>query len=164
MNATPLVRRSFARLAILAILLPSAACQPPNRVADLWAYPEIELRPADATVLDKRERPARTTIEGRDTASVGYLLGAKGDQTSVEQFYEGELAARGWAEPTDLPGIGLRARTSAELFARSWRKGDIVFRLGILDPADPAAEGPTVGFQTVYRIDIVDRPIHADSS
>jgi len=158
-RASPGVVRMLMRAGALALLLQLAGCGTSDRVAQLWAYPEAELRPVGSTVLDKRERPARMTIEGRDTASVGYLLGAPEDPAAIEDFYGRELISRGWQEPTDLPAIGLRVRTSTELLARSWRKGDVVFRLGVLNPADPAAEGPSEGFASVFRIDLVDRPI-----
>lgn len=153
------VVRVLARLAVVALLVQLAGCGSSDRVAELWAYSEAEVRPAGSTVLDKRERPARMTIEGRDTASVGYLVGAQEDPAAIEDFYKRELASRGWEEPTDAPAFGLAIISSTELSVRVWRLGDVVFRLGVLNPADPAAEGPSEGFASIYRIDLVDRPI-----
>lgn len=158
------VMRLLARLAALTLLVQLAGCASTDRVAELWAYPEAELRPEGSTVLDKRERPARTTIEGRDTASVGYLVGTKEDPAAIEDFYERELTSRGWEDPTDAPAFGLALISSTELSVRVWRNGDVVFRLGVLNPADPAAEGPSEGFGAVFRIDLVDRPIDPKQS
>jgi hypothetical protein len=162
-RASPGVVRMLMRATALTLLLQLAGCGTSDRVAQLWAYPEAELSPVGSTVLDKRERPARMTIEGRDTASWA-MLGAQEDPAAIEDFYARELISRGWQEPTDLPAIGLRVRTSTELLGRSWRKGDVVFRLGVLNPADPAAEGPSEGFGSVFRIDLVDRPIDPKAS
>jgi hypothetical protein len=152
------------RATALTLLLQLAGCGTSDRVAQLWAYPEAELSPVGSTVLDKRERPARMTIEGRDTASVGYLLGAQEDPAAIEDFYGHELTSRGWQDPTDAPAFGLAIISSTELSVRVWRKGDVVFRLGVLNPADPAAEGPSEGFASVFRIDLVDRPIDPKAS
>jgi hypothetical protein len=157
-RASPGVVRMLMRATALTVLLQLAGCGTSDRVAQFWAYPEAELRPVGSTVLDKRERPARMTIEGRDTASVGYLLGAQEDPAAIEDFYGHELISRGWQDPTDAPAFGLAIISSTELSVRVWRKGDVVFRLGVLNPADPAAEGPSEGFASVFRIDLVDRP------
>jgi hypothetical protein len=33
-----------------------------------------------------------------------------------------------------------------------------VFRLGILDKSHPAAEGPSEGYETVFRFDLISAP------
>jgi hypothetical protein len=131
---------------------------------ELWGEAESELVPPGSEVLDRREGEAGQTGEGTDTASVGLLIASRDSPAEVDAFYERELVARGWQPATDLEAIGLRIRTTTELSARSWRKGDLVFRLGILDMTDPFAEGPSEGYATVYRISLVDRPPKPDGS
>lgn len=138
----------------------TTATLPPSEITplELWREPESELVPPGSEVLDRREGEAGQRAEGIDTASVGLLIGSRDSAADVEAFYETELDSRGWQPPTDLEAIGLRIRTTTELSARSWRKGDLVFRLGIIDMTDPFAEGPSEGYATVYRISLVDRP------
>jgi len=45
-----------------------------------------------------------------------------------------------------------------ELFAHAWRKGELVLRLGILEPDDPYAQGASSGFPTVYRVSLIRLP------
>jgi hypothetical protein len=146
--------------AAVAIVAGCTTVAPPSLVSplDLWSEPESQLLPLGSEVLDKREGYAGQTIEGTNTASVGLLIASQDSPAEVDAFYETELGSRGWHTPTDLEAIGLRIRTTTELSARSWRKGDLVFRLGILDMTDPFAEGPSEGYATVYRISLVDRP------
>jgi hypothetical protein len=146
--------------AAVAIVAGCTTVAPPSLVSplDLWSEPESQLLPLGSEVLDKREGYAGQTIEGTNTASVGLLIASQDSPAEVDAFYETELGSRGWHTPTDLEAIGLRIRTTTELSARSWRKGDLVFRLGILDMTDPFAEGPSEGSATVYRISLVDRP------
>jgi hypothetical protein len=141
-------------LGCMSQMAPSSRVTP----ADLWSEPESKLVSPGSDVLDRREGEAGQTAEGTNTASVGLLIASQDSPAEVEAFYETELGARGWQPPTDLEAIGLRIRTTTEVSARSWRKGDLVFRLGILVMTDPFAEGPSEGYATVYRISLVDRP------
>jgi hypothetical protein len=150
----------------MAIAVGCTTVTPPSQVTplELWSEPESQLVPAGSKVLDRREGEAGQTIEGTNTASVGLLIASQDSPAEVDAFYEAELGSRGWQPPTDLEAIGLRIRTTTELSARSWRKGDLVFRLGILDMTDPFAEGPSEGYATVYRISLVDRPVKPTKS
>jgi hypothetical protein len=152
--------------AAIAIAAGCTTVTPPSQVTplDLWSEPESQLVPPGSEVLDRREGEAGQTIEGTNTASVGLLIASQDSPDEVEAFYEAELESRGWQRPTDLEAIGLRIRTTTELSARSWRKGDLVFRLGILDMTDPFAEGPSDRYATVYRISLVDRPPKPEGS
>jgi hypothetical protein len=152
--------------AAIAIVVGCTTVMPPSQVTplDLWSEPESQLVPPGSEVLDKREGEAGQTIEGTNTASVGLLIASQDSPADVEAFYETELDSRGWQPPTDLEAIGLRIRTTTELSARSWRKDDLVFRLGILDMTDPFAEGLSEGYSTVYRISLVDRPPNPNGS
>jgi hypothetical protein len=152
---------SFIVLAIATL----AACNPqtsaPASASNLWKQPESQLLYPAAEILDTRERDAQLTAEGERSASVGYLLGSNDRAALVEDFYDGELAARGWGPPTDNEASVRGIRTTAELMARSWREGDLVFRLGTVDKSHPAAEGPADGFATVFRIDLILAPAKA---
>jgi hypothetical protein len=144
----------FAAVALVVACTSTSQVTP----ADLWKQPEAQLLSPGSENLDRREAEARQTIEGPSPASIGYLLGGQDTAAQVEAFYVTELAASGWQPPTDNRAGALRIPTTSELSARSWRKGDLVFRLGILDMSDPYAEGPSEGFASVYRISLVDRP------
>jgi hypothetical protein len=152
--------RLFVVGATLALVVGCTTLTPPPHVTplDLWRKPESQLVPPGSDILDTSEEKFGQTAEGTNAASVGLLIGSQDSPAEVEAFYETELDARGWQLPTDLQAIGLRIRTTAELSARSWRKSDLVFRLGMLDMTDPFAEGPSEGYATVYRISLVDRP------
>jgi hypothetical protein len=134
---------------------PSAS---PVTVLGLWSEPESQLLYPGSEVLDKREHEAGLTMEDEVSASVGYLLGSADDAALVEDFYASQLTTSGWRLPDDNEARSRGIRTTAELMARAWRKGDLVFRLGILDKSHPAAEGPSEGFETVFRIDLIAKP------
>jgi hypothetical protein len=146
--------------AAIAIAIACTAMTPPSQVGPiaLWSQPESQLVPTGSTILDRHEGEAGQTIEGVDTASVGLLVGSQDSPAAIEAFYEAELKARGWQPAADLEAVGLRIRTTTEVSARSWRKGDFVFRLGVLDITDPIAEGPSEGYASVYRINLVHWP------
>lgn len=141
-------------LGCMSPVAPSSAITP----ADLWSKPESQLVSPGSAILDTREGEPHQTIEGWDSAFVRTLVGSQDAAGEIESYYETELASRGWLPPADNQAIGLSIRTSSELSARSWRKGDLVFRLAIVDTSDPYADSPTDGFLTVYRISLVDRP------
>jgi hypothetical protein len=124
----------------------------------LWTEPESQLLYPGSEILDKREHEPALTMEGEVSASVGYLLGSADTAALVEDFYAGQLATLGWRPPDDNEARTRGIRTTAELMARAWRKGDLVFRLGIIDQSHPAAEGPAEGFETVFRIDVIAKP------
>jgi hypothetical protein len=158
--------RLFVVGAALALAVGCTTVMPASEVTplDLWREPESQLVSPGAEVLDRLEGEAGQTAGGSNTASVGLLIASQDSPAEVEAFYERELDARAWQPPTDLEAIGLRIRTTTELSARSWRKGGLVFRLGILDMTDPFAEGPSEGHATVYRISLVDRPPKPEGS
>jgi hypothetical protein len=147
--------------AVVAILVGCTAQPSPP---DLWKQPESELIFPGSEILAKREREPQSPIQGGRSGSVGYLLGSDGGASAIEDFYAAELLTLGWQPPIDKEAGVRGIRTTAELFARSWRKGDLVFRLGILDKSHPAAEGPSEGFETVFRIDLIDQPPDPDRS
>jgi hypothetical protein len=124
----------------------------------LWSEPESHLVSANSAILETREGQPHQTVEGWDSAFVRSLVGSQDAAAEIESFYEIELASRGWQPPTDNQAAALGIRTSSELSAQTWRKGDLVFRLGIVNMSDPYAEGPSAGYVTVYRISLVDRP------
>lgn len=124
----------------------------------LWSEPESRLVSAGSTILETREGQPHQTVEGWDSSFVRSLVGSQDAVAEIESFYEMELSSRGWQPPTDSQAAALGIRTSSELSARTWRKGDLVFRLGIVNISDPYAEGPSEGYANVYRISLVDRP------
>lgn len=91
---------------------------------------------------------------------VGYLLASNDEEETILAYYETELSKLGWEIPVDSDhGAGARAiPTTAELSANSWRRGNYVLRLGILDPSHPAAEGPSGGFESVFRTSLYFMP------
>jgi hypothetical protein len=152
----------------LVCLIPTlavfAACASRVQPAELWKDLGPGLIYPSSEILDTREGQAESTIAGGASASVGYLLGSDDQPSDVADFYATELAKLGWKEPADNEARARGIRTTAELSARSWRKGDLVFRLGILDVSHPAAEGPSEGFETVLRIDVIAQPAEPDQS
>jgi hypothetical protein len=147
---------------VLAIVTACTSTTPAPR--DLWSQPEARFIYPESVVLDKREQEARLTMDGEVSASVGYLLGSNSEAAPVESFYATELARLGWLPPDDNETSARGIRTTAELMARSWRRGELVFRLGVLDRAHPAAEGPSEGYETVYRIDLISAPAEASGT
>lgn len=154
------VTRFMAVAAIVIFVGCMSSVTPSSEVTpqDLWRVPESRLVFPGSTFLDNREGEPHQTIEGWESAFVRSLVGSERPSDEIESFYATELAARGWQLPTDNQAMALSIRTSSELSARSWRKGDLVFRLGILNMSDPYADGPSEGFATLYRISLVDRP------
>ena len=145
-------------MGLIAAAAVFAACAPQVQPADLWDDFVPALVYPSSTILDTREREARLTLGGEGSASVGYLLASDDQPSDVTDYYAAELAKLGWQEPSDNHARARGVRTTAELSARSWRKGDLVFRLGILDMSHPAAEGPSEGYESVFRIDIIAQP------
>jgi hypothetical protein len=83
------------------------------------------------------------------------MYGTLGTAERVEAYFAAELTAAAWSDPDDGVSGVIGIRTTAELWARSWRKGDFVLRLGVRDPDDFRTPAEADGFATTYTVDII---------
>lgn len=145
-------------LALACVLVTACLGGPVAR--DLGTEPEANLYFPDSTVLGSDAAEPELTIEGRTNRYVGHLVGANASAKAISDFYDTALRELGWDTPTDNVAGAFGIRTTAELDAFSWRKGDLVFRLGIRDKEDPL--GPpgelAARYETIYRIDLIESP------
>jgi hypothetical protein len=140
-----------------------AGCSPTYpRLDALRALPEATLAYPGSEEVAAGGSDGGMTIDGPQGAFSWRWLGADASDEEIERFYAEELGARGWTEGG--PGSGIRS--TGELRARAWRKGDVVFRLAFPDPEQRADPEPFSRYQTIYdaRLQESDRPRSSPSS
>jgi hypothetical protein len=150
---------SSAAIAVLVL----AACTQEGSAAALRSNPEAELAFPGSILIERTEHDARTTIDGPTSAAIRAVLASEKSTEDVEDFFATELGRLGWRDGTDRNAVGLGFATTAELRSRVWRKGDLVFRLGFVDPEDPRAPSKerTQGLPTIYNTGLFLRPEEA---
>lgn len=148
-----------ALLAVALAVLVLVACNDRVTVAQLRTNQEAELLYPGSSVVGRNEQEAATTAGGRQNASVGLVAATDASAADIESFYVEELVRRGWAIASDNAAVTLGLTRTSELSARAWRKGDLVFRLGLIDPTDPRAPVLAAGTgPSIYRIDLTAQP------
>ena len=120
---------------------------------DLQQLPEEHLFYPGSVVTGQFGGDQERTIEGTNHAFSGYALGVKASEDEVKDFYRRELAARGWQEsPIDIVSV------TGERRALAWRKGDLVFRISVLDKGDPRNPKAGDAYETPYTIRVMVWP------
>lgn len=128
-----------------------------TRWRDLQKLPEATLYYPGSTVLGSGGYDFDKGLLGINDATYNQQLGADASNEEVVAFYARELPARGWA--TDERSGG---RSTDELLGRAWRKGQLIFRLGLPRPGTQANREP--GYHTVYAITLIVHPLSSNQA
>jgi hypothetical protein len=92
---------AIAALAVLvAVLVPSIPTPPTPE--EIRAIPEMDLRYAGATEVDRVDRPGRYTFLMKTPTEVRTTYSSSDSARVIEAWYDSELAARGWVREPDF--------------------------------------------------------------
>lgn len=96
-------------------------------LTQLKALPETNLFYPDSEIVVRLGREDMGLFAGRNPSYTGYDLATNASEDEILAFYTRELHGHGWQA---LGGLYSTSST-AERIARSWRKGDRIFRFAI---------------------------------
>ena len=143
----------LAGLLVVIIMVTLAGCQTVSGGMDeLRALPEATLTYPASDEVNNGGSDREMTTDGPQSAFTWRWLGVDARSEEIERFYAEQLASLGWADATGASG----ARNTAELKARAWRKGDVVFRLAFPDPTAFADQAPFSRYTTVYDVRLTE--------
>ena len=120
---------------------------------DLERQPEARLAYPGATLLHEAGSEPVRGIEGQEYANFSAAFGTSATAAEVEAFYARELPARGWQLAPEK-NFG----STSETHAVTWRKGDLLFRLGIYKKNDVQVPRAYDAYTTAYTIDLLVSP------
>jgi len=120
---------------------------------DLQRQPEAQLAYPGATPLAQGSREPEWTVEGQQYAVAHAHYGTSATAAEVEDFYGRELAARGWRLAPEKSG-----RATNETRAVTWRKGDLLFRLGIMRKNDVQVPRAYDAYTTAFEVALIVSP------
>jgi hypothetical protein len=112
---------------------------------ELRALPEAMLTYPGAEEVNGGGSDREMTIDGPQGAFTWRWLGVDATDDEIERFYAEKLGSLGWSD-------SLAIRTISEFRARSWRKGDVVFRLAFLDPEYRADPEPFSRYAVIFDV------------
>ena len=135
-------------------------CQLPGRPlggysrADLAQLPEAHLRYPGAVLLGHSGTEPKRTIEGPLYAEDGSAYGSSATAMEIQAYYGRELGVRGWqAAPENS------VRSTTETRAVAWRKGDLIFHLGVKQKNNPQVPREWDTYSTAYEVAVIVSPL-----
>lgn len=142
---------SGAALLLLASFAGACFGRGPGDPDELKRLPEAALHFPGSYLDAEGTQPAGRGIARDEGASFGALLGTSAGASEVSHFYDEGLMTRGW-----IPGTVFEAARGGglELDAKAWNRGDLRFRLSIMDKKALALNSALQSFNTVYGIKI----------
>ena len=140
---------------VLITVVLIAACATPADDDGLQSEAEADLLYPGSEQLSDGGHGPDDTIEGPVPSVYWRILGSNDSGSEILEFYEIELAARGWEPGGGSSGIP----STSELDARAWSQGPTVFRLAFKDPEEwhQRLEGSD-RFVTLYEISLIRTP------
>lgn len=144
--------RSVLAFATLVVVPTACDVATPSRgtYEHLANQSEADLVYPDSELLSDGGYDAELTIDGPQPAGVWKIYGSNAAIEDIRAYYEAQLAERGWRQ---VPG----SRSTTELDAWSWIRGDLGFRLGIKDPDDWHERlAGSDRFGTLYEVRLAD--------
>lgn len=123
------------------------------RLEDLRRLPEARLLVPGSVPLGENGTEAGRGLDGPLVATYIATSGTPATIPEVQDFYGQELRGRGWLLAPDE-----NVRGTTETRATTWRKGDLLFHLGILKKDDPQAPPEADRYTTAYTIAIIAEP------
>lgn len=151
-------RRSRHRpeIGVVAVLVLLVGCgTPEERLDELRALPEADLAYPGSEEVNGGGREAEMTVSGPVSAATWMWFGVNATAEEIEDFYAEELSSRGWVDGGGSSGI----RTTTELSAHAWHKGDVVFRLAFPDPKEHLDQELFEQHQTVYDARLIGKDV-----
>ena len=117
----------------------------------LTTQPEADLVYPESDLLSDGGYDAEMTIDGPQPAALWKIFGSDASIDDILAHYQAELADRGWES---MPS----SRSTSEIEAWRWSRGDLGFRLGQKDPDTWHERLPgSDRFATIYEVRLVER-------